>query len=156
MGGFFEESITEGRITVRARNLLLVGLGCLLLSAAAIAATAQQKQHALKVGKRGEITLTQRTKAGDRVLEPDTYVVQHRVSGGDHFVRFIELKQVEYPTTEVNNTYTEAEKVGEIPCRVEPATEPIKETTVYTSNEGGVPKVTKVAIKGETVWHILL
>jgi hypothetical protein len=109
------------------------------------------------VGKRGEITLTQRTKAGDRVLEPDTYVVQHRVSGGDHFVRFIELKQVEgFNGEEGPYTYTEANKAGEIKCRVEAATEPIKETTVYTTDEGGMPRITKVAIKRETVWHILL
>lgn len=140
---------------MKTKRLLMAGVGCLLLSAAAIAAVPQQKQHPLKVGKRGEITLTQQTKVGDKMLQPDTYVIQHRVSGGEHFVRFLELKQVEYATTEINNTYTEQENAGEIKCRVEPTTEPIKETTAYTVNEGGVPRITKVAIKGETVWHIL-
>ena len=140
---------------MKTRSLLLAGVGCLMLSTAATAAVSQQKQRALKVGKRGEIALTQKTKVGDKVLEPDTYVVQHRVSHDDHFVRFVELKQVQYATTEVNNTYIEADNVGEIKCRVEPTTEPIKETTVYTTNEGGVPRITKVAIKGESVWHIL-
>jgi hypothetical protein len=144
------------RIAVKTRSLLLGGIAWLVLSAVATAAAPEQKEHELKVGKRGEITLTQQTKVGDKVLQPDTYVVQHRVSGSDHFVRFIELKQVEYPTTEINNTYTEAEKAGEIKCRVEPTTEPIKETTVYTTNEGGGSRITKVAIKGESVWHILL
>jgi len=141
---------------MKTKRFVLAGLGCLLMSAVVIAAVPHEKQHALKVGKKGEITLTQKTKVGDKVLEPDTYVVQHRVSHGDHFVRFVELKQVEYPTTEINNTYTEADNVGEIKCRVEPTTEPIKETTVYATNEGGVSRITKVAIKGESVWHVLL
>lgn len=141
---------------MKTKRLVLAGLGCLLLSAVAIAALPQQKQHALKVGKRGEITLTQKTKAGDKMLEPGTYVVQHRVSHGAHFVRFLELKQVEYSTTEINNTYTELDKAGEIKCRVEATTEPVKETTVYTTTEGGVQRITSVAIKGETVWHVLL
>lgn len=143
---------------MKTKCLLLAGLGCLLLWTAAIAAAPKQKEHALKVGKKGEITLTQQTKVGDKVLQPDTYVVQHRVSGSDHFVRFVELKQVETRGGEggelTNYTYTEAHKAGEIKCRVEPATAPIKETTVYTINEGGVPRITKVAIKGEDVWHI--
>jgi hypothetical protein len=141
---------------VKTKRLLLAGLACLLLWTVAVAAAPKQKQHALKVGKKGEITLTQRTKVGDKVLQPDTYVVQHRVPGGDHFVRFVELKQVEAQSEGelTRYTYTEADKAGEIKCRVEPTTTPIKETTVYTINEGGVPRITKVAIKGEDVWHI--
>jgi hypothetical protein len=139
------------------KNLVLGGLGFLLFSAA-IAAVPMQKQHAMKVGKRGEITLTQATKAGDKVLQPGTYVVQHRISGSDHFVRFVELKEVELanPSTDAGPvTYTEAHKAGEIPCKVEPATAPIEETVVYTLKDNGVLRITKVAIKGESVWHIL-
>ena len=127
----------------------------LLLWTVTAAAAPAQKEQALKVGKRGEITLTQPTKVGDIVLQPDTYVVQHRVSEGNHFVRFVELKQVDVqPPTELPYTYTEADKAGEIKCRVEPAAGPIKETTVYTVTENGVTRITKVAIKGEDVVHV--
>lgn len=138
--------------------LMLAGLACLLLWTVTVAAASEQKEHAQKVGKKGEITLTQQTKIGDRVLKPDTYVVQHRASGDQHFVRFVELKQV--PAVAGGEgagspyTYTEQDKAGEIKCRVEPATAPIKETTVYTVTEGGVPRITKVAIKGEEVMHV--
>jgi hypothetical protein len=127
---------------------------CLLWTLTAIAAP-RQKQHATKVGRKGEITLTQPTKVSEMVLQPDTYVVQHRVSGGDHFVRFVELKQVEaQPTTEIPYTYTEQDKAGELKCRVEPATGKIKETRVYTIDEGGTPRITMVAIKREEVSHV--
>jgi hypothetical protein len=70
-------------------------------------------------------------------------------------VRFIELKQVEAdPVTELPYTYTEQDKVGELKCRVEPAPGPIKHTTVYTINDGGTPRITKIAIKGEDVLHV--
>lgn len=139
---------------MRIRILTLATLGCLLLWTVAAAAAPAQKEHALQVGKKGEITLTKQTKVGNVVLRPDTYVVQHRVSGGDHFVRFVELKQVEYQTHEGNYTYTEQDKAGEVKCRLVPAGGPIKETTVYTVTDGGMLRITKVAVKGEDVIHV--
>lgn len=143
---------------MKRKALLLAGLACLLLWTVTAAAAPKQKEQVLKVGKKGEITLTQKTNVGDKVLQPDTYVVQHRVSGADHFVRFVELKQVEAHGGEggelTHYTYTELDKAGELKCRMEPASGPIKETTVYTINEGGVLRITKVAIKGEDVLHV--
>jgi hypothetical protein len=139
---------------LKTRTLLFTSFGLLLLWTATAAVASGQKAHALKVGRKGEITLTQPTKVGGIVLQPDTYVVQHRVSGGDHFVRFVELKQVETQSIEGTYTYTEQDKAGELKCRVEPAAGPIKETTVYTTKEGGTPRITKVAIKGEDVLHV--
>jgi hypothetical protein len=142
---------------MRTRKLMLATLGCLLLWTLAAAAAPAQKEHALKVGKKGEITLTKQTKVGNMVLQPDTYVIQHRVSGDNHFVRFVELKQVEAQPINAEQspyTYTEADKAGELKCRVEPATGPIKETTAYTVIDGGVTRITKVEIKGEDVVHV--
>ena len=147
--------LTKRNIAMNIKTLIFAGLSLSLLwTMTAVAAPAQQG-HALKVGKKGEITLTKPTTVGAMVLQPDTYVVQHRVSGGNHFVRFVELKQVDVqPPTELPYTYTEQDKAGEIPCRVEPAAGPIKETTVYTVTENGVTRITKVAIKGEDVVHV--
>jgi hypothetical protein len=130
-------------------------VGACLLWRLTVVAGPQQKQHAIKVGKKGEITLTQPTEVGEVVLQPDTYVVQHRVAGRDHFVRFVELKPVDaHPTTEIPYTYTEQDKAGELKCRVEPATGTIKDTRVYTIDEGGTPRITMVAIRGEDVFHV--
>jgi hypothetical protein len=131
----------------------LFALSLLWTIASAVAST--QKEQVVKVGKRGEITLTKPTKVDGIVLQPDTYVIQHRTFGGNHFVRFVELKQMEaQPATELPYTYTEADKAGEIPCRVEPATGTIKETRAYIVTESGEPRITKVEIKGEDVVHV--
>lgn len=143
---------------MKTKALVLFVMTGLVLWALAAVAAPPQTEHALKVGKKGEITLTQPTKVGDKILQPDTYVVQHRVSGNDHFVRFIELKQLEAHAGEIGEqahyTYTEADKAGELKCKVESAAAPVKQTTVYTTTEGGMPRITKVAIKGEGVWHV--
>lgn len=142
---------------MKMRTLLLASIGCVLLWSLTAAAAPAQKEHALKVGKKGEITLTHQTKVGNMVLQPDTYVIQHRVSGGHHFVRFVELRQVEAQPTNAEQapyTYTEADKAGEVNCRVEPAAGPVKETTAYTVAAGGIVRITKVAIKGEDVLHV--
>jgi hypothetical protein len=103
---------------------------------------ASEHNHMLKAGKKGEITLTQPTKVGDTVLQPDTYVVQHRISGDNHFVRFVELKQEVVDSMEGQYTYTEQDNAGEIKCRVEPAGSKAKETTVSINGD----RITKVAI----------
>jgi hypothetical protein len=142
---------------MKKRALLLAGFVCALLWTMTAAAAPTQKEHALKVGKKGEITLTRQTKIGNIVLQPDTYVIQHRVSGGNHFVRFVELKQVEAQPANAEQspyTYTEADKAGEVNCRIEPAAGPVKETTAYTVADGGKVRITKVAIKGEDVLHV--
>jgi hypothetical protein len=118
-------------------------------------ASALEHEHSLKVGKKGEITLTQPTKIGDTVLQPDTYVVQHRISGDDHFVRFLELKQVQTETGSghggavVTYSYTVENNAGEIKCRVEPLGTKAKATTVSFSGD----RITKITIKGEDVVH---
>jgi hypothetical protein len=140
---------------MRTRKLTLAALGCLLLWTVTVSASPAQKEHALKVGKKGEVTLTLQSKVGDIVLPPGTYVVQHRVSDGDHFVRFVELKQGGVqPATELPYSYTEKDKAGEVKCRVEPAAGRVKYTAVYTVTEGGVVRITKVEIRGEDVVHV--
>jgi hypothetical protein len=129
--------------------MMLITIGCLLLSLTTMA-VASEHNHILKVGKKGEITLTQLTKVGDMVLQPDTYVVQHRHSGDNHYVRFVELKQVEFSNEDTKFTYTEQDNAGEIKCRVEPAGATAKETTVSVSGN----RITKVTIKGEDVVHV--
>ena len=145
---------------MRTRRLKLAILGCLLLWTTRVATAPAPKEHEFKVGKKGEFTLTKATMVSNVVLQPDTYVVQHRMDkNGNHFVRFTELKQVEaYPDFDLHDrfTYTEEDKAGEVKCRVEPAPGPIKKTAVYISTDRDVVRIKKVLIKGENVVHVLL
>lgn len=137
---------------------LLTVLGCVLLWTISAAAAPGEKDKALKTGNKGEITLNQPTKVGETTLQPDTYVVQHRVSGNDHFVRFIQMKKLQALNTAPESmgwyTYTAEDNVGEIKCRVEPAGATAESTTVTVNDENGSPRITKVTIKGENVVHI--
>lgn len=145
---------------MKPKALLLAILGCVLLwtVSAAAAPGQKEKETVLKSGKEGEITLTQPTKVGDVTLQPDTYVVQHRVSGNQHFVRFMQIKKLHElnvtPETAGWYTYTEQNNAGEIKCRVEPAGTTVQETMVDISTPNGTPRISRVAIKGEDDWHI--
>lgn len=142
---------------MKPRALLLAILGCALLWTISAAAAPGQKNETLKTGKKGEITLTQATQIGSTTLQPDTYVVQHRVSGQDHFVRFIQLKKLQELAIGEGAgwyTYTQENNAGEVKCRVEPAGAKIEATTVTVASEGGSPRITQVAIKGENVLHV--
>jgi len=141
---------------MRPKALLFTALSCALLWT--ISAAAAQGQKELKTGKEGEITLTQPTKVGDVTLAPDTYVVQHRVSGNQHFIRFMQVKKLHElniaPQSAGWYTYTEQNNAGEIKCRVEPAGTTAPETAVTMTMENGTPRITQVLIKDENDVHI--
>jgi len=144
---------------MKPKTLLLAILGCVLLWTASASALPGPKDTTLKVAKKGEITLTQPTKVGDTTLQPGTYVVQHRVSGNDHFVRLTELKKLQelMPGGEGAGwyTYTQENNAGEVKCKVEPAGATIEATKVTIATGADSPRITKVAIKGENVLHVL-
>jgi hypothetical protein len=134
---------------MRTKQMMWIALGSLLL---AMTTAAIASDNSLKVGKNGEIRLTRPTEAGDKVLQPGTYVVQHRISGDSHFIRFTELKQVENLTGDQKYTYTE-QNDAEVRCLLEPLGATATETTVTIRTEGGEDRITKVSIKGENVVH---
>jgi len=141
---------------MKQKALLLAVLGCALLWT--VSAAAAQKETVLRSGEEGEITLTQPTKVGDMTLPPDTYVVQHRVSGGRHFIRFMQIEKLQaLRVTRAFTgwyTYTEKNNAGEIKCRVEPLGATVQATTVTIATENGAPRITRVLIKGEDDVHI--
>jgi hypothetical protein len=136
------------------KKIAATGCAFLIALSISIAAAKTPDEQALKVGKRGEITLTQATYAGDQVLPPASYVIQHRDSGNDHFVRFLTIVMPEQHNDEDVFAYA-GPVAGEIKRRMESAAASVKETTAYIVTENGVPRITKVAIKGEKALHVL-
>jgi hypothetical protein len=140
--------------TMKTRHLLLT------LAAAAIAwiytgtaAVAQEHDHAMKVGKTGEVTFDKETKVGDVTLKPGRYKFQHRVEGSDHFVHFTEwTKSGPGPITV--STAPKAHP-GEVKCSVEPLNKKVAATTLYLTTEGDAMRITKVEVEGENVAHVL-
>lgn len=128
-------------------SLLVVAATLLFYSGAAIAA---EHEHALKVGKTGEVTFDKETKVGDLTLKPGRYKMQHRVDGSDHFVHFTEWTKGRY----VAETGTPKAHPGEVKCRIEPLSKKVSRTMVYMVDEGGVSRLTKVAVGGENVAHL--
>ena len=146
-------SLDKRNTTMRMKHMVLTTLGCLLLSITTAAVAADQQEQSLKVGENGEITLTRPTKVVNILLLPDTYVVEHRVSGENHFIRFVELKQVASSEGKRTITYTEQNNAGEMKCLMQPLDAPATETSVTILAEDGGDRITQVTIKGEDVVH---
>ena len=129
---------------MKTRSLVI----SLILLASTFAVAGQT--NSIKVGKKGDITLSQETRVGDLTLKPGHYEIQHRVVGKDHMIHFTELKG--------GNPYspnpTGTAHPGEIKCRLEPMATKASETAVYTEEEGGMRRITKIEIKGENVAHV--
>jgi hypothetical protein len=117
-----------------------------------IAARAQDHEHAMKVGKTGEITFDKVTKVGDVTLKPGRYRFQHRAEGSDHFVHFTEwTKPLPYNQT----SGTPKAHPGEVKCRLETLNKKVASTTVFLTTDGDGMRVTKIEVGGENVAHLL-
>jgi hypothetical protein len=112
---------------VRITLTMLVSLGLLSFTVAA-----QMSHSKLKVGKKGEIVLKEPAKIGDTTLEPATYVVQHRVIGDGHYVRFQKL--VESPGAHMLPTFKPTD-AGVFACKLESVPSQFKTTMVLLDHD---------------------
>lgn len=130
-------------------------LPTLLIAAAMLffhskAAVAAEHEHALKVGKTGDVTFSKQTTVGDMTLKPGRYKFQHRVEGDDHLVHFTEWTKP-YPAGSGGGPKAHP---GEVKCRIEPLSKKVSQTMVYTMDEGATQRLTKVEVGGEDVAHV--
>lgn len=95
----------------------------------------------LKVGKRGEITLSSETQVGDVLLKPGKYTLQHRVEGADHVLHFA-AQSSRNPSADVR-------------CRLEPLERKAPATLMRLQDTGTSMRLVQVQIGGENVAHVL-
>lgn len=126
--------------------LAIVVSGLLLVGVAY--ATAQENSHQdmqmgqqLKVGKKGEVSISQPTKVGELLLPPGSYRFVHRTAGEDHFVRFTQ-------TTSTKRDF------GEVKCQLKPLAKKASRTAITTTDEGGVRRLIRIEVDGENVAHV--
>lgn len=100
-----------------------------------------QMGQQLKVGKTGEFTVSQATTIGDVTLPPGAYRFAHRTSGDDHFVKITGMKG-------------KMRDFGEIKCQVEPLTGKVSRTAIWTTDDGGTRRITRIEVAGENVAHV--
>lgn len=130
--------------------LLTVAAAALFYTGAV--AIAQEHEHAMKIGKTGDVTFDKETMIGDLTLKPGRYKFQHRVDGGNHFVHFTEWEKASTGVIQVV-TGPKAHP-GEVQCKVEMLNKKVSGTTFYTSTEGAGQRITRIEVEGENVAHL--
>ena len=139
-------------MNIKQLGTLAVALVGLILVVPTGSAIAAGDQNVIKVGKKGEIVLSDTTQIGDITLKPGHYRFQHRVAADEHFVKFTELfmRQGRHTTGQTIG----AKDTGEIKCTVEPLKEKVTRTAVYIDTAAGVSKITRIEVAGENVAHV--
>jgi len=134
----------------RIVGLVVTVAAMLLLYAGSV--VAGEKEHTLKVGKKGDITFDRETRVGDLTLKPGRYFFQHRTEGEDHFVHFTEVTKASPYSTAVGG----APKAhpGEVKCQLETLPSKLSRTTLFYNDEGGVRRLTRIEVAGENVAHL--
>jgi len=126
----------------------------LLLGLFSIPALAQHREMLL-VGKKGDFHISSSFRAGNTLLKPGMYQVQHVLEGADHVIVFREMKMP--GPFEKGRTMMDS-KLGEeirVKCKIEPISAKAKDTKLFLrTNTAGEKEVAEVQIKGENVKYI--
>lgn len=140
--------------TLAAGALLMLTAG--MLSLPALAQDHQGMKMSGKdvvIGKKGEVHFTKQVKAGDTVLKPGMYQVQHVVEGSDHVIVFKEVGMqagYKHGNTPVGN------EVARIKCKIEPVTKKVNNTKItLRTNAAGEKEIAEVQVAGEAFKHLM-
>ena len=121
------------------------------LIAASVVVGAQSQS--IRIGKKGEIELTQPTRLGTTLLQPGHYEVQHAVLEGQHSV--VVREQVR-PTRRHTTQFT-GNEVARVPCRVVTLDKPPRSSSAYwTKGADGKATITEIRVADEPAGHIIV
>lgn len=106
----------------------------------------------IKVGKTGDIVLSENTVLGDVTLVPGHYYLKHEVAGSDHFVHFTQQKHVNQH--DLTSKMMGAAHPGMTKCAIEPLDKKAQQTAVTIDTADGVRRIKRIEIAGENVAHL--
>lgn len=144
--------ITKKTQIIVAAVLLVLAAGAFNLPASARIQKAQPGKD-FTIGKKGEVHFYIQVKAGNAVLKPGMYQVQHTVEGNDHVLIFKEMSmQAGY---KMGNTPV-GKEVARIKCKIEPVTTKVNNTKItLRTNASGEKEIAEVQVAGEAFKHLL-
>ena len=110
------------------------------------------QSESIRIGKKGEIELTQPTRLGTTQLQPGHYEVQHAFLEGQHYV--VVREQVR-PTRRHGALIT-GDEVARVPCLVVTLDKPARSSFAYrTKGADGKATITEIRIAEEPAGHII-
>jgi len=113
----------------------------------------KQKGQTLTVGKKGEVHFTSEVKAGDTVLKPGMYQVQHLEEGADHVIVF---KEMSMPAGYKMGNTPVGKEAARIKCKVEPVSKKVSNTKItLRTNDKGEKEIAEVQVAGEAFKHLM-
>jgi hypothetical protein len=135
-----------------AVTLLVLAVGTFNLPASAQNQKAQPSKD-FTIGKKGEVHFHTQVKAGDAVLKPGMYQVQHIEEGGAHVIIF---KEMSMPAGYKMGNTPVGKEVARIKCKVEPVTKKASNTKItLRANAAGEKEIAEVQVAGEGFKHLL-
>ena len=113
----------------------------------------QASSQEVVTGKKGQLHFTTQVKAGNAILKPGMYQVQHLLEGGGHVIVFQEMGM---PAGYKMGNTPVGKEVARVQCKVEPVTKAVKNTQVtLRTNVAGEKEIAEVQVAGEAFKHLL-
>jgi hypothetical protein len=130
------------------RTLIALATTMVVTPALAFAQT-----ESIRIGKKGEIEITQPTRFGDSLLPAGHYEVQHTSLDGQHYVV---IKDQE-PIGRRHTVRATGDEVARVRCQIVVLGEPARSSVaLWTKGKDGKPIVTEIRIADEPAGHIVV
>ena len=110
------------------------------------------------IGRKGVLHFTKPVKAGESLLAPGMYIVQHVSEGQDHVIVFkkVTMEASGRIANPMPGKDAAGEEVARIKCRVEPTGKKWSDTKVILRNSAaGGQEIAEVQVAGEAFKHLM-
>lgn len=115
-------------------------------------ALAHAQTESIRIGKKGDIEITQPTRFGTTLLPAGHYEVQHTSVDGQHYVV---IKEQE-PIGRRHTVRATGAEVARVPCQIVPLSKPPRSSVAnWAKGEDGTPTITGIRIMNEPAGHIV-
>jgi hypothetical protein len=136
---------------MRRTRLTVMSVAFIVFATAFAAPLYAQHHETLSVGEKGMVKFSSKVKAGDVVLEPGMYHVQHVIEGSDHVIVF---KPVSMPAGYREGQMNEGREAVRVKCQIEPVAKSVSNTKIQLSrNASGERVIESIQIAGEKARH---
>ena len=110
------------------------------------------QSQSIRIGKKGEIELTQLTRFGTALLQAGHYEVQHAVADGQHYV----VVRQQMRLSRRHTALAPGAEVARVPCRVVTLDKPARFSFAYwTTGADGKATITEIRVAEEPAGHII-
>ncbi len=135
------------------KTSVISGIFLLMLSLGMLSLSVPAQKPEMVIGQKGLLDFNTSVRAGDKLLKPGTYQVQHVMEGAQHV---LVIREVPSGQGFRRGNTIPGKEAARLMCRFEPSEKKWKKTMVMLrTNDKGEKEISEIRVAGEKFTHLL-